>query len=317
MDTNKLTELFSRALDRDCMIVGDGSDSSPYKIKVRSTLEFNEFEKFKDDCEKFLSQYGIATGALISVPEKSFTIQILPDEGLSEKLEALNQFIQLQEAARSGSSRVFKELLHEGIKVDTSNISGKTLLFSAAILAVYTDSFCDIELLLEHKININHQDNDGATALHIVIGLYSEVTHGYVKTLPVIAMLLNKGADVTIKTHDGETALQVADRVKDAVAGEMLIDALLKKVPTTEKPSFKMQELSDYWEQQVKKITDKSIISDTIEGAVGGTERALGVRRIENIIRFFSQATIQDPSNTEAAEQQVADVKPTAANLGK
>jgi ankyrin repeat protein len=207
-------------------------------------------------------------------------------------------------AARVGNQDVMNKLLQAGIDIESTNNQGETPLFSAAY-AVNTSA---VEFLLNKGVKINHQDNGGATALHIVVN----DEYGFA----MVKILLNNEADVTIKTHKGVTALQIADQETDAEMGEVLIDALLNKAPKTEKPDFKLQELSDYWDEQIKKLADKPVSQTVAEGATGGAEGVLGVQRLRNLINFFSPATSIQPANsTDADESQ--DEKEPAVNLGR
>jgi ankyrin repeat protein len=56
--------------------------------------------------------------------------------------------------------------------------------------------------LIKGGININHQDNDGNTALHIAIKLR--------QNNEIIKLLLDNGADVNIKNKNGKTPLDIA-----------------------------------------------------------------------------------------------------------
>ena len=56
--------------------------------------------------------------------------------------------------------------------------------------------------LIKGGININHQDNDGNTALHIAIKVR--------QNNEIIKLLLDNGADVNIKNKNGKTPLDIA-----------------------------------------------------------------------------------------------------------
>lgn len=208
-------------------------------------------------------------------------------------------------AAQVGNQDVMDKLLQAGINIESANNQGETPLFSAA----YAANTSAVEFLLNKGVKINHQDNGGATALHIVVN----DEYGFA----MVKILLNNEADVTIKTHKGVTALQIADQETDAEMGEVLIDALLNKAPKTEKPDFKLQELSDYWDEQIKKLADKPVSQTVAEGATGGAEGVLGVQRLRNLINFFSPATSIQPANSTDVEESQAEKKPAVANLGR
>lgn len=197
-------------------------------------------------------------------------------------------------AARLGNQDMMAKLLEAKIDIESTNEQGETPLLSAA----YATNTSAIEFLLENGANIKHPDNDGATALHIAVEQYSEETLDYIDTLSVVKKLLDHGANVTIETKQGETPLQVADRVNDVEVGEILIDAVLEKDPTTEKPGFNLSELNNYWDEKVREMEETPVAPPIVS-------------RLKNV-GFF-------PANQESSngKENQAEKTPAVANLGK
>lgn len=217
MDFNKFLR---KAFWQDCQLMPNFDTDLFYRIKFRSTLNSEEFIKFADDCEKFLFQYGIRTGAIVALnpeePYRRYILQInkVPTSGkFSKKLAALMQDNELHEALDQGAILRIKMLLNKGANVNSKNIVGETLLHIAA-------------------------------------------QKGYDA---IVSLVLEEGALINIQNNKGETALQIVDQKNDAMMGRLLIDALLNNDRNAEKPNFIMQELSDYWDVQIQKRAAKSM----------------------------------------------------------
>lgn len=212
----KINELLTKTFQRECYLVDDSN--LYYKLKFPSTSSVTEFEKFSEDCRKFLSQYDIETGstAILYEPNKTYVLQIkkLPLEKFLEKLNALENDLNLHEACHEacqiGSISELKMLLDQGANGNAKNISGETLLHIAS------------------------RENRGM----------------------IIIFLLRRGVLVNVPNYIGETPLQIVDQKNETSLGKMLIGALLKQDPNTERPDFKTQELSNYWDKQLKELAD-------------------------------------------------------------
>ncbi len=97
---------------------------------------------------------------------------------------------------------IFDILLENGADVNFTNKYGKSAL--SILCNCYDDSnknrFTIIKKLLKYDVNINHQDNNGHTALYNLCGL-TDIT------LDEFNFLLANGADFNIKTKDNMTIL--------------------------------------------------------------------------------------------------------------
>lgn len=104
----------------------------------------------------------------------------------------------LHTAAINRSVEVFKLLLKHGADAKLTNSCNQTVLHSAAL----GGNLEIINLTLQSEVEINNQDNDGNTALHIIIP-YSDSTNTLVR------FLLSKGIDVDIKNNDNKTIIDL------------------------------------------------------------------------------------------------------------
>jgi ankyrin repeat protein len=69
-------------------------------------------------------------------------------------------------------------------------------------------------LLLERNVQVNAVDDQGQTPLHVA-AIWGQAA--------MVQFLLDHGADISLKTKDGETALDVADKSPSGnVAAEVL-----------------------------------------------------------------------------------------------
>lgn len=72
-----------------------------------------------------------------------------------------------------------------------------------------------VRLLLDHKVNVNHKDKHGYTALHYAAAIDFGDTE-------IVDMLLKAGADGTLKNLDGNTPLDLAIKYKHQAIAERL-----------------------------------------------------------------------------------------------
>lgn len=203
MDITELNGVLKKAFRQECQLVDDSHLF--YKIEFPNQFNINEFEEFAEDCEKFLSQYDIKTGATsIRYPKEShklYVLQInkLPLEKFLEKLAALNKDLKLHEAImKPGADQYIQELLSQGAQVNSSDIDGESPLHIAAIIG-YDER---VQLLLEKGASIKGVNNNGETALHIV------VQTDHVSTLK--KLLATPGIMINSKDKSGNTCLHLA-----------------------------------------------------------------------------------------------------------
>lgn len=268
MDIAELNGVLKKAFRQECQLVDDSHLF--YKIEFPNQFNVNEFEEFAENCEKFLSQYDIKTGATSirysKESQKLYVLRInkLPLEKFLEKLAVLNKDLKLHEAIlMRDADQNIQELLSQGAEVNSRNIDGETPLFSA----VYAANLSVVEFFLSKGAKVNHQNFNGTTALIMAVMLAAELEVS--KILPVVNVLLNYGADVTIVTKENESALQMANQSNNTEVGSTLIDTLLIKDLMATKPCFLNDKLSFYWDKTVQKMHNKfslQKVSDMEEG---------------------------------------------------
>mmetsp|Transcript_9156 Transcript_9156/g.13804 ORF Transcript_9156/g.13804 Transcript_9156/m.13804 type:complete len:890 (-) Transcript_9156:83-2752(-) len=114
----------------------------------------------------------------------------------------------LNVAAAGGNLAAVKRLLMNG--ANGSAVNGQTPLHWAACRQSFTKKEGDfvsvMECLLDHGIPINERDNEGYTALHNAV-MYSMPSD----THAILRLLLQRGADATIRSHNGETPFDCAE----------------------------------------------------------------------------------------------------------
>jgi serine/threonine-protein phosphatase 6 regulatory ankyrin repeat subunit A/serine/threonine-protein phosphatase 6 regulatory ankyrin repeat subunit B len=85
-----------------------------------------------------------------------------------------------------------------------TNTKGWTLLHLASANSAHTSTLSTVQLLLDHSIDINAQNEAKYTALILAL-LYSEVT----SSLETVNLLINFGADINMQNINGQNALHL------------------------------------------------------------------------------------------------------------
>jgi len=124
----------------------------------------------------------------------------------------------LSNAATAGREQIVELLLSHGADVNISNPLGKAVQWgngNPKIVTLLLDhganpnclhsAVCGrhkeaVQLLLEHKANVNQKDGNGGTPLHLAITYGSE---------EIVKLLISNGADVNARTNKDETPLHL------------------------------------------------------------------------------------------------------------
>lgn len=101
------------------------------------------------------------------------------------------------DAVRMNDSTTLSLCLNAGLKVNTTNYSGNTLLIEAS----RSGSFAAAKMLVQHGAKVDVQNEMGNTALMEATLRGNEA---------MVALLLEAGANTTKKNIAGETALTIA-----------------------------------------------------------------------------------------------------------
>ena len=107
--------------------------------------------------------------------KKGININLLAADGLSTLQWAI-----------AGDTKMLEFLLKAGANPDVASIEGATPMMNA----VQSNKIDHLKVLIEHKADVNQQDNRGFTALH------RAVISGHTKTTE---LLLHNGADPNAK----------------------------------------------------------------------------------------------------------------------
>ncbi|MEN9450584.1 MAG: serine/threonine-protein phosphatase 6 regulatory ankyrin repeat subunit isoform [Pseudomonadota bacterium] len=330
MNNMEINELLKKAFWQECSLVGSFDRS--FRIEFPSKLSVDEFIEFADDCKEFLFQFGIATGAVIAAnPEESnkiFMLQInhlLTIEEFTEKFAALDKALQLHEAASDGDIEKISMLLDASVDINSKNIAGETSMHIAARMGhdgiiemllekgalinsiniegetplhivAQTNHISTLQKLLTAEgVDINRQDKEGNTGLHLA---------GRLGNPDMLKQFFDHGADISIENNEGETAHPEDNGTEVSI-----------KTSQREALSDFLVRLDGICEELEKLLlTEKPVNQPVVEQATGWIGG--GAQRLRNIIGFFSPATRIQAANSTEAEQQ-AEVQPTAANLGK
>jgi uncharacterized protein len=134
-------------------------------------------------------------------------VEILLTHGVDPKTVDNTGKSAILYAAARGFTGLTERLLKAGVDVNAVYANNLTVLMWAAGYsedAPEDDGIKTVTLLLDKGAKIDAQDNRGYTALITAAGLNHE---------GVVALLLKRGADRSIKSKDGKTAFDVATAV--------------------------------------------------------------------------------------------------------
>ena len=121
---------------------------------------------------------------------------------LMEVMFAFSKISSHESDRRDELKSIAKRLINYGIDTKAINMQNETVLFELVRL-------CDIEgcaFILEHEININHQNDDKETALFMAI-------YKGVKNLDLIILLLQYGADPSLKNKNNQCVVEILNNI--------------------------------------------------------------------------------------------------------
>jgi ankyrin repeat protein len=159
------------------------------------------------------------------------TMQTLLARGASVKVRDLYGESPLSASARVGSPETLEILLNAGAEINSRDRDGWTPLICAALYGNYQGT----ATLTDCGANINAQDEAGNTAIILLARSKQASDTGFFKNLQLklyeldplktVRLLLDKGADVSIKNKEGKTALMFAEERGNTQMIELLKQA--------------------------------------------------------------------------------------------
>ncbi|XP_063924549.1 putative ankyrin repeat protein RF_0381 [Zophobas morio] len=148
--------------------------------------------------------------------------------GLSINSRDKNKKTPLHKACHCGNFLVAETLLKEGAQLDSVDINNENALhYAASNIFNPFDTIKIMRLLLERGININAQNNEGATpdinnenALHYAA---SNIFNPF-DTIKIMRLLLERGININAQNNEGATPLHLACKY----VNEEFVEELLK-----------------------------------------------------------------------------------------
>ncbi|MCC2646037.1 MAG: hypothetical protein K0R02_102 [Rickettsiaceae bacterium] len=204
------------------------------------------------------SSYNDLNALVISIRTLNLDqVKLLVEGGA--KLQSNN----LNFAVKCSSYNIVEYLLNKNIAYDLNENDARTALHHAA----YRGNAGIVELLLKHGMNINAQDSNGQTPLHLLCThtpreehsspIYFNQAHTpHIKSLhETIDMLLKNGADINKYDKFGQTPLHLAVKGKFHQLVEYLLNKEEIKIDATDKEKkTPLHFAADYGDDKMVKL---------------------------------------------------------------
>ncbi len=155
---------------------------------------------------------SIKSAALIraAMEGRTITVNALLDEGCDVNTQLADGWTVLMCALWNGHTETARALVGHGADIEAKFVHGWTPLMIAS-WAGHEDA---VRMLIEHGANVNSIDATGKSVLMWAAQKGAN--------LPIVQLLLERGADACAKNHRGETALSYALREHNATTVELL-----------------------------------------------------------------------------------------------
>lgn len=113
----------------------------------------------------------------------------------------------------TGRTHDVQQYLVEGDNPNLKHKDGNSLM----CYAIYNNQINIIEMLIQHKVNLNYRTSEGKTYLHLAIRR--------MKSNRILTLLIQAGVDVNSVNKDKRTALHYASILGNLEACQILINA--------------------------------------------------------------------------------------------
>ena len=145
--------------------------------------------------------------ALFLAVEFEDVFRILVNAGADVKISNFVGETPLHEAATNGTVTECELILEYGANINAQDDRGQSPLHGAAAYG----NHAIVKLLIENGANVNQLDGQGKTPLHYAV--YGNIMrHELNNYLLTAEKLIQAGADLSVKTKEGITALALAER---------------------------------------------------------------------------------------------------------
>ncbi len=151
-------------------------------------------------------------GVKIKMNNLHFLIVFIILTAISSVASAIEPSLRLINAATSGRVEVVRDLLGQGVDVNSKNPAGRTALMGAAA----NGNIRTVRALLGAGADVNATDAQGGTALMAASAFGFSI---------IVEQLITLGADVNIKDKGGNSALSMATKGKHEEVVTLLGDA--------------------------------------------------------------------------------------------
>jgi hypothetical protein len=136
---------------------------------------------------------------------KEIVLQILIDSGAGIDIRGESGWTALLYAASYHHLTMVRLLLIKGANIEAKNSHDETALH-VAVRSVHSKSHIAVaQMLIDSRVDIDARDSSGRTALHLAT---------YTRNPALAKFLVDKGANIELKTCEGLTARELADNLQ-------------------------------------------------------------------------------------------------------
>lgn len=198
-------------------------------------------------------------------------VKYLLSLGASVHVKDRNGSTPLTDAIDNKNRDIINELIDVGANIESFNIENSKIATILCNLA-HENDYEGLDCWLDAQVNVNYQDYDGRTALHVAI------SSGHFE---IVQLLLSNGAKKDLKDKFGQTAIDEAKKnIGNNDQGQSIYEIMFSEIQTKRRGSTTREFNVDgapsctlVYEDVANGVQDMTVQDDTVEVDDGDSEK--------------------------------------------